>query len=82
MLMTYQNPQMHIYYLLQASLVRSDTDISTLYQRANVEMNNLFEWFCANGLSLNKNKTKYMVFKGGTNIWILTSWTFQLVVLI
>ena len=29
-------------------------------------MNNLFEWFCANGLSLNKNKTKYMVFKGGT----------------
>ena len=35
-------------------------------QRANVEMNNLFEWFCANGLSLNKNKTKYMVFKDGT----------------
>ena len=29
-------------------------------------MNNLFEWFCANALSLNKNKTKYMVFKGGT----------------
>jgi hypothetical protein len=48
------------------SLIISDTDISTLYQRANVEMNNLFEWFCANGLSLNKNKTKYMVFKGGT----------------
>jgi len=48
------------------SLIISDTDISTLYQRANVEMNNLFEWFCANDLSLNKNKTKYMVFKGGT----------------
>ena len=41
------------------SLVISDTDISTLYQRANVEMNNLSEWFCANGLSLNKNKTIY-----------------------
>jgi len=27
------------------SLVISDTDISTLYQRANVEMNNLFEYF-------------------------------------
>ena len=27
------------------SLIISDTDISTLYQRANVEMNNLFEWF-------------------------------------
>ena len=29
-------------------------------------MNNLFEWFCANGPSLYKNKTKIMVFKGGT----------------
>jgi len=46
--------------------VISYTDISTLYQRANVEMNNLFEWFCSNGLLLNKNKTKYIVFKGGT----------------
>jgi len=46
-------------------LVISDANVSTLFQRANVEMNNLFEWFCANGLSLNPNKTKFIVFKGG-----------------
>ena len=44
------------------SLIISDIDIATLYQRANVDMNpNLFEWFCANGLSLNKNTTKFIV---------------------
>ena len=27
-----------------------------LFQDANTEMNNLYEWFCANRLSLNANK--------------------------
>ncbi len=48
------------------SLFVSDSNVTTLYERANVEMKNLFEWFCANGLSLNPRKTKFMVFKGGT----------------
>ena len=63
-----------------SSLVISDIDISTLYQRANVEKNDLFECFFANGLSLNKNKTKYMVFKGGTKNYDFSildiSWNF------
>jgi len=35
-----------------SSLVISDADVPSLYQSANVEMNNLFEWLCVNGLSL------------------------------
>jgi hypothetical protein len=47
------------------SLVISDANVTNLYQRANIEMDNLFKWFCANGLSLNPPKTKFIVFKGG-----------------
>ena len=49
------------------SLAISDANDATLYQRANVEMNNLFEWFCANDLSLNKvsKPPKLIVFLGG-----------------
>ena len=53
--MIYQNAHI-LSFVDDISSVIGDTDISTLYQRANVEMNNLFEWFCANGLSLNKSK--------------------------
>ena len=31
-------------------LVVSANDAAILYQRANMEMNNLREWFCVNGL--------------------------------
>jgi hypothetical protein len=49
-----------------SSLVISDANVTNLYQRANIEMDKLFKWFCANGLSLNPPKTKFIVFKGGT----------------
>ena len=48
------------------SLIISDTNLITLYERANVAMRSLFNWFCANRLSLNPLKTKYMVFKDGS----------------
>ena len=41
----------------------TDPDPTTLYQKANSEMFNLFTWFCANRLSLNPNKTKYILIK-------------------
>ena len=41
----------------------SDPNIKNLYSRANIAMNDLFQWFCANRLSLNPNKTKYIIFR-------------------
>ena len=41
----------------------SDTNLNQLYQNANIKINQLFEWFCANKLSLNAGKTKYIVIR-------------------
>ncbi len=43
------------------TLYISDQDPNELFRRANFEMNNLFKWFCANKLSLNPVKTKYII---------------------
>ena len=45
------------------TLYTSHSDIQQLYTTANTHINNLFEWFCANRLSLNANKTKYIVIR-------------------
>ena len=45
------------------SMYLSDPNIKNLYSRANIAMNDLFQWFCANRLSLNPNKTKYIIFR-------------------
>ena len=45
------------------TIVVSDSNIDQLYNRANLLINNLFEWFCSNRLSLNANKTKYIVIR-------------------
>ncbi len=41
----------------------SDSNIDHLYVKANMLINCLFEWFCSNRLSLNANKTKYIVIR-------------------
>jgi len=41
----------------------SDSNIDSLYENANAQINCLFEWFCSNRLSLNANKTKYIVIR-------------------
>ena len=46
------------------SLFISNANVNTLYETANVEMNKLFEWFCANGLSLNPPKNEIHCFQG------------------
>jgi hypothetical protein len=46
------------------SLYLSHRDIHTLFEKANVEINNLYDWFCANRLSLNAKKTKFIVING------------------
>ena len=39
----------------------SHHDLSTLFMNANISINKVFDWFCANRLSLNPTKTKYIV---------------------
>ena len=39
----------------------SDPDPKILFEKSNKCLNDIFDWFCANKLSLNANKTKFMV---------------------
>jgi hypothetical protein len=45
------------------SLYLSDSNIDNLFSNANIQLNKLYEWFCANRLSLNPNKTKFIILK-------------------
>ena len=45
------------------TLYLSNSNINTLYKDANMHINNLFIWFCSNKLSLNANKTKYILLR-------------------
>ena len=44
----------------------SDFSPNTLFDRANKALDDVFNWFCANKLSLNANKTQYMVIQPPT----------------
>lgn len=52
------------------SLYFSDDNVQNLYDTANTEMGNLYEWFCANQLSLNITKTKYIFLIGQSKKYI------------
>ena len=45
------------------TLQLSSSNIVSLYEQANVELDKLADWFKANKLTLNRSKTKYMMFK-------------------
>jgi len=45
------------------SLFFGETNIQKLYKTANIEVGNLYDWFCANKLSLNASKTKFIVLR-------------------
>ena len=45
------------------TLQLSSSNIVSLYEQANVELDKLADWFKANKLTLNISKTKYMIFK-------------------
>jgi hypothetical protein len=45
------------------TLYLSHKDLNKLYAEANIGINLLFEWFCANKLALNAQKTKYIVIR-------------------
>ena len=54
------------------SLYVSDHNMEKLFEKANNEMKKLYDWFCANQLSLNPGKTKFIVFNTSTNKQIST----------
>ena len=41
----------------------SDSEPRLLLEKANIEANKLCNWFCANRLSLNPQKTKFIIIK-------------------
>ena len=45
------------------SLSITDSNLNTLFRIANIEIKKLYDWFCANRLSLNSKKTKYIVIR-------------------
>ena len=49
--------------------IDSDTDLKTLIDRVNIEIQKLANWFRANRMAVNVTKTKYMIFRPkGTKI--------------
>lgn len=49
------------------SLIISNSNAISLFQSGNTEINNLYDWFCANKLSLNATKTKYTILRSPTH---------------
>ena len=45
------------------SLTLTDKDLDLLIEKANVAFIPTYEWLCANKLSLNLSKTKYIIFQ-------------------
>ena len=48
------------------NLLYSDKCLRTLRKTMNIELKYLFEWLCANRLSLNVDKTEFIIFRPGT----------------
>jgi len=44
-------------------LFLSDSDPKNLFEKANIETNKLFSWFCTNRRLLNSQKTKFILIK-------------------
>ena len=67
--MTLQNQPKRIFFPSadDTSLYLSDLKIDNLYEMANIEINKLYEWFCANMLSLNPSKTKFIAMRTPNN---------------
>jgi len=49
------------------SVTYSSNNLNLMYKTMNTELENLNQWFRANKLSLNVNKTKYMIFRPSSN---------------
>ncbi len=50
-------------YADDTSLTAAGSDLAILLNTVNDELNNIHEWLCANKLTLNTGKTKYLIFQ-------------------
>jgi len=53
----------HISFADDTTLSVCDSETRLLLEKANIEVNKLFNWFYANRLSLNPQKTKFIIIK-------------------
>ena len=51
-----------VMYADDTTIILSHKSLATLYNIFNKELANVYNWFCANGLLINLNNTKYMIF--------------------
>jgi hypothetical protein len=54
-------------YADDTTIFLSDSDPVQLFRRANASLDDMFDWFCSNKLSLNALKTQYMVIRPPNN---------------
>ena len=54
-------------YADDTTVILSNSDPFVLFRDSNLALDNLFNWFCANKLSLNATKTQYMIIRPPTN---------------
>ena len=52
-----------LFFADDTTIYLSNSDLNVLYTEANIVVNDLYNWFCANKLSLNANKTKYIIIR-------------------
>ncbi len=60
------------------TLFVSDSNPKNLCKKANDEIGNLFDWFCANKLALNSTKTKYILIKAPKHNFDISDLTIKL----
>ena len=60
------------------TLYASSDDIAHLYKTVNHDLENLTDWFRANKLSLNTNKTHYMLFSHNRQLYPPDQYTIQI----
>ena len=51
-----------VMYADDTTIILLHKSLATSYNIFNKELANFYNWFCANGLLINLNKTKYMLF--------------------
>ena len=52
-----------LYFADDTTIYSSHSDINSLFEMGNAEINNVYTWFCTNKLSLNAGKNKYIIIK-------------------
>ena len=58
----------HLHNYYDTLLYLADSNLATLFKKANEEVNKLYDWSCSNKLSLNPTKTQIIVIKASNTL--------------